>query len=96
MFQSRLGSIFAADHNSLGVNVSPEKLWSIPDRYIDLVSQLHVQIKLMGNFGLNAGIPWLSDTDGTLCFIYKEGDDNVDYFLPECQAFKDNFESISI
>ena len=48
----------------------------------------------MGNFGLNAGIPWLSDTEGALCFIRKESEDNVGHFFLECRAFTDNFESI--
>ena len=28
-----------------------------------------MQVRLMGNLGLNAGVPWLSDTDGrkTVC-----------------------------
>ena len=34
---------------------------------------LHVQIRFMGNLGLNAGVPWLSDMDGLKCFIFKNG-----------------------
>ena len=26
----------------------------------------------MENFGKNVGVPWLSDTEGALCFICKE------------------------
>ena len=31
--------------------VSPQMFWSISNQYPDLVTRLHVQIRLMGNFG---------------------------------------------
>ena len=45
-------------------NIPPQQFWSLTDQYPDLVRHLHVQVRLMGNLGLNAGVPWLSDTDG--------------------------------
>ena len=48
----------------------------------------------MGNFGLNASVPWLKDTEGALCFICKEDIDNTDHFLLECPQFKENFDFI--
>ena len=35
-------------------NVSPHKFWSISEQHPDLVSRLHIQTRLMGNFGLEA------------------------------------------
>ena len=32
------------------------------------VIQKTIQVRLMGRFGLNGGINWLAETDGTLCF----------------------------
>ena len=32
---------------------------SIANSFLDLVSRLHLQVRLMGNCGLNAGISWL-------------------------------------
>ena len=61
---------------------------------IDLVTQLHMQAKLMGNFGLIASAPWLKDIEGALCFICKEGIENTDHFLLDCPQFKENFDSI--
>ena len=49
----------------------PYQVWSIADCYPDLVSCLHVQIRLMGNFGLNGGAPWLTNTDAELCLFAK-------------------------
>ena len=51
---------------------SKERFWPIADRYPDLVSRLHVQIRLMGNFGFNGGVPWLTNTDGELCFFFAK------------------------
>ena len=77
-------------------NVSPEQFWSIADNYPDLVECLHVQIRLAGNFGLNGGVPWLSNTEDALCFICKENVENVNHFLLECREFRNNFDSIGL
>ena len=80
---------FCSDHPSMRVaqtcleNISPYQFWPIADHYPDLVSRLHVQIRFMGNFGLNGGVPWLTNTDGELC-----------HFLSDCSSFRDNFESL--
>ena len=64
------------------------------DEYPDLVTRLHMQAGLMSNFGLNASVPRLKDTEGALCFICKEDIENTDHFLLDCQQFKENFNSI--
>ena len=48
----------------------------------------------MSNFGFNASVPWLKDTEGALCFICKEDIENTDHFLLDCPQFKENFDSI--
>ena len=91
---------FCTDHPGMHVaqeclaNVPPEQFWSIADNYPDLVKCLHVQIRLAGNFGLNRGAPWLSNTEDALCFICKENVENVNHFLLECREFCNNFDSI--
>ena len=53
-------------------NVPPpkkKKLWSKVDSYPDLFSWLHVQIRLIGNFGLNAEVPWFSDTESRVLLV---------------------------
>ena len=92
--------IFCDDHPNMHItqavfdHLTPSKFWSITDHYPDLVSRLHIQIRLMENFGLNAGVARLHGTPGALCFICKEGLDDVNHFLWECKAFRDNFQSI--
>ena len=48
----------------------------------------------MGNFGLNGGIPWLTNTEGATCFICKQGVETVNHFLLECPGFKENLDSL--
>ena len=90
---------FCSDHPSMRVaqtclqNISPCQFWSIANRYPDLVSRLHVQqIRLMGNFGLNGGVPWLTNTNGELCLFCRNSVKDVSHFLSDCPSFRDNFE----
>ena len=70
-------------------NIPPQKFWPLRDQYPDLVCHLRVQVRLMGNLGLNAGVPWLSDTDGLKCFICKNGiEDAGHFFLIACPSEK--------
>ena len=52
---------------------------------------LHVQVRLMGNLGLNAGVPWESDTDGRKCFICKNGVEDAGHFFFDCMSFRESF-----
>ena len=58
-------------------NVSPFCFWSLGNQFSDLVSRLHIQVRLMGNFGLNGSIPWLQNINGAICFICKEENESV-------------------
>ena len=71
--------------------VSLQMFWSISNQYPDLVTHLHVQIRLMSNFGLSACVPWTIRTDESLCFVCKEAKDD---FLFVCSYFCKNFDSL--
>ena len=60
----------------------------------DLVRRLHVQVRIMGNFGLNGGIPWLTNTEGATCFVCKQDVETVNHFLLECPGFKESLDSV--
>ena len=60
----------------------------------DLVKRLHIQIRLMGNFGFNGDVPWLSGTDGAQCFICKQNVESVTHFLLDCPNFRENVDFI--
>ena len=72
-------------------NIPPQQFWSLIDQYPDLVRHLHVQVRLTGNLGLNAGVPWLSDTYSRKCFICKNGVADACHFFFDCMPFRENF-----
>ena len=76
------------------LNTPPCQFWFLADDYPDLVSRLHIQERIIGNFGISGGVPWLSHTQGALCFICKENVENVSHFLHDCTEFRQNFDSI--
>ena len=45
-------------------NVPPRMFSAIVNIYLDMVARQDVQVRLMGNFGLNGGISWLAETVG--------------------------------
>ena len=75
-------------------NVSPFRFWSLANQFQDLVSRMHVQVRLMGNFDPNGGSPWLQNTDGAICFTCKEDIESVMHFFLDCSYFRNNFESL--
>ena len=75
-------------------NVSPFRFWSLANQFPDLVSRMHIQVRLMGNFGLNGSLPWLQNTDGVICFICKEDIESVTHFFLDYSYFRNNFESL--
>ena len=91
---------YALSHPNLDIaracleNVPPRMFWSITDIYLDLVACRHVQVRLMGNFGLKDGIPWLAETDGSLSFTCREDNETLCHFFFDCPTFKPNFDSL--
>ena len=65
-------------------NVPLGSFWSLANQYTGLVSGLHVQVRIMENFGLNGDIPWFNYTEGETCFVCKQGLETVTHFLLEC------------
>ena len=51
----------------------------------------HTFEKLMGNCGLNGGVPWRTDTDVVLCFICETEVEGLNQFVANCPNFKDQF-----
>ena len=35
----------------------------------------------MGNFGLNGGTPWITNTDDALCYVCKRDTETLGHFL---------------
>ena len=98
-FEANAWDTFISDHPNLYLaqacleNTSSPKSWSISEQFPDLVCCLHSQGRLMGNLGLNGGIPWLKNTEGTLCFICKQENQTLSYFFV-CISFRQHFDSL--
>ena len=75
-------------------NTSPRKFSSISEQFPDLVCCFHTQVRLMVSLGLNGGIPWLKNTEGTLCFICKQENETLSHFLFDCTTFRPHFDSL--
>ena len=56
--------------NNCLLSISPSQFWAISEQYPDLIKHLQQQVRLMGQFGLNDGVPWLSDTDHASTYIF--------------------------
>ena len=100
-FEEKAWNYFVCGHPNMQIaqacleNVSPHKFWSISEQHPDLVSRLHIQIRLMGsNFGLNGGIPWFCNTDGVICFLCKVDIETVSHFLLDCPNFREHFDTL--
>ena len=48
----------------------------------------------MGSLGPNGGISWLRNTEGTLCFIYKQENETLSHFRFVCISCRRHFESL--
>ena len=86
--------------NHPGMHIAQECLKNVTqfcclaDNYPDLVSRIHIQIRLMGNFELYCGVSWHVGTNGSHCLICKQDTDDVIHFLLDCPLFKQNVDSV--
>ena len=74
--------------------VSPQMFWSISNQYPDLVTRLHVQIRLMHKFTFSACVPWTIRAAESLCFVCKEAKDDLYHFRFDCSYFRKTFDSL--
>ena len=99
-FELNAWNTFITDHPDLYVaqacleKMSPSKFWSISEQFPDLVCCLHTQVKLTESLGLNGGIPWLENKEGTLCFICRQENETLSHFLFVCTSFRLYFGSL--
>ena len=50
--------------------------------------------RLMGNFGINGGVLWLTNTNDELLSSLQRKREDVSHFLSDCPKFRDNRESL--
>ena len=64
------------------------EFWEIVDRVPDLAFKTNLQIRLMGNFGLQYGAPWLRKPGSSTCLLCKDG---ISHFLLVCPKLEDEW-----
>ena len=75
------------------MEVTFETFWSITSEYPDLVPKRNLQLRLMGNLGLQSGVPWLrikGEDKCLLCHIEKE---DMIHFALRCPYFFNDWKS---
>ena len=61
------------------------EFWEIVDRISDLAFKRNLQMRLMGNFGLQYGAPWLRKSGNSTCLLCKDGNvEDISHFLFAC------------
>ena len=55
---------------------------------------MHIQIRLVGDSGLNCGVLWHAGTNGSLCLICQQATEDVTHFLLDCPNFKERVDSV--
>ena len=74
-------------------NTVPAKFWSLSSLFPDLVSKFRTQIRLIGSFGLQGGVPWLKDLSEALCPLCKaEVEDNIHFFF-NCNSLMNEWDT---
>ena len=66
------------------------EFWELVDRIPDLAFKRNLQIRLMGNFGLQYGAPWLRKSGSSMCLLCKDGNvKDISHFLFACPKLED-------
>ena len=95
--ESEKWHMFCAGHPKFGqagvafTHISSYQYWSITLDYPDLVKYIHLQMRIIGHFGLNGGVPWLEGTSGCVCYIFQEGVEDNLHFLLDCSFLREHF-----
>ena len=71
-------------------HISSYQYWSLTSDYPDLVKYFHLQMRIMGNFGLNGGVSWLEGINGCVCYICQEGVEDNLHFLLDCSFLREH------
>ena len=88
---------FCAGHPKFGLDraafthISSYQYWSLTSDYLNLVKHFHLQMRIMGNFGPNGGVPWLGGSNGCVCYICQEGVEDTLHFLLHCSFLHEDF-----
>ena len=84
---------FAISHKSISRNILAfaeitfDTFRSITSEYTDLVPKRNLQLELMGNLGLQSGIPWLGNKSEGKCLLCSIEKEDIIHFALRCPYF---------
>ena len=86
---------FAISHESVSAfaEVTFETFWSITSEYPDLFPKRNLQLRLMGNLGLQSGVPWLRIESEDKCLLCHTEKENMIHFVLRCPYFFNDWKS---
>ena len=71
--------------------ISPTGYWTITSLYPDLVPKLNIQLRLMVNFGLQSGLPWLRKENIDKCLFCNLESEDLYHFVLRCPYFRNDW-----
>ena len=71
--------------------LKPSQFWRITSDHPDSVPKLNLQLRLMGNFGLQSSLPWLRADNSDKCLLCKRESETLYHFVLRCPYFKSDW-----
>ena len=71
--------------------ISATGYWTVTYSYPDLVPKLNIQLRLMVNFGLQSGLPWLRKENIDKCLFCSLESEDLYHFALRCLYFRNDW-----
>ena len=87
IFENSLWKTYTENHLHMSLfhqtftKISPSNYWEITSLYPDVVSKVNIQLRLIGNYGLQSGLPWLRKEKSDACFLCKTESEDLSHFV---------------
>ena len=97
IFENSLWETYTENHSHMSLfhqtltEISPSNYWKITSLYPDLVSKVNIQLRLIGNYGLQSGLPWLRKEKSDACLLCKTESEDLSHFVLRCPYFRNDW-----
>ena len=59
--------------------------------FLQIVSKVNIQLRLIGNYGLQSGLPWLRKEKSDACLLCKTESEDLSHFVLRCPYFRNDW-----
>ena len=97
IFENSLSETYTENHSHMSLfhqsftEISPSNYWKITSLYPDLVCKVNIQLRLIGNYGLQSGLPWLRKDKSDACLLCKTECEDLSHFVLRCPYFRNDW-----